>query len=327
MKVLFIGGTGTISSACSELAISKGIDLYHLNRGKTWGKRPIEGVKTIIADIRNVEQTKKAIENHHFDAVVDWIAFEPEHIQNDIDLFSGKTNQFVFISSASIYQTPPEILPVTEDTVLDNPFWEYSRNKITCENLLRDAYKKTGFPYTIVRPSHTYDKTSIPITGGYTTLYRMKQGLPVLVHGDGTSIWTLTNHKDFAVGFVGLLGNPKAINEAYHITNDERLTWNQIYTLFAKALGVEPKLVHVPSKIIATYNKDIGDGLLGDKTHSMIFDNTKIKSVVPDFNPKIPFNEGVKEIVAWYEADASRQTVDKDFNDLTERILKDYKWL
>ncbi|WP_100616198.1 NAD-dependent epimerase/dehydratase family protein [Confluentibacter citreus] len=327
MKVLFIGGTGNISSACSELAISRGIDLYHLNRGKTSKIRPIEGVKTIIADIRNVEQTKKAIENHHFDAVVDWIAFEPEHIKNDIDLFSGKTNQFVFISSASIYQTPPEKLPVTEDTILDNPFWEYSRNKITCENLLRDAYKKTGFPYTIVRPSHTYDKTSIPITGGYTTLHRMKQDLPVIVHGDGASIWTLTNHKDFAVGLVGLLGNPNAINEAFHITNDEKLTWNQIYYLFAKELGIKPRLVHVPSKIIATYNKEIGDGLLGDKTHSMIFDNTKIKSVVPDFNPKIPFSEGVKDIVKWYEADASRQTFDKEFNDLTERILGDYKWL
>jgi nucleoside-diphosphate-sugar epimerase len=327
MKVLFIGGTGNISSACSELAISRGIDLYHLNRGKSSKIRPIEVVKTIIADIRNVEETKKAIENHHFDAVVDWIAFEPIHIQNDIDLFSGKTDQFVFISSASIYQTPPEKLPVTEDTILDNPFWEYSRNKIACEDLLRDAYKKNGFPYTIVRPSHTYDKTAIPITGGYTALHRMKQGLPVIVHGDGTSIWTLTHHKDFAVGLLGLLGNPNAINEAYHITNEERLTWNQIYTLFAKALGVEPKLVHIPSKIIATYNKDIGDGLLGDKTHSMLFDNAKIKSIVPDFNPTIPFSEGVKEIVSWYEADASRQIVDKDFNDLTERILGDYKWL
>jgi len=327
MKVLFIGGTGIISSACSELAISRGIDLYHLNRGKTSGKRPIDGVKTIIADIRNVEQTKKAIENHHFDAVVDWIAFEPEHIKNDIELFSGKTNQFVFISSASIYQTPPEKLPVTENTILENPIWEYSQNKIACENILRDAYQKNGFPYTIVRPSHTYDKTAIPITGDYTALYRMKQGLPVIVHGDGASIWTLTHHKDFAIGLVGLLGNPKAINEAYHITNDEKLTWNQIYTLFAKALNVEPKLVHVPSKIIATYDKEIGDGLLGDKTHSMLFDNSKIKSVVPDFNPKIPFSEGVKEIVAWYEADASRQTFDKDFNDLTELILREYTWL
>lgn len=327
MNVLFIGGTGTISSACSELAIAQGIDLYHLNRGKSYEKRPIEGVKTIISDIRNVNETKKALENHYFDAVVDWIAFEPEHIKNDIELFSGKTNQFVFISSASIYQTPPESLPVTENTVLDNPFWEYSRNKIACEDVLREAYAKNGFPYTIIRPSHTYDKTLIPFMGEYTTLHRMKQGLPVIVHGDGSSIWTFTHHKDFAVGLVGLLGNKNAINEAYHITNSELLTWNQIYRLFARELSVEPKLVHIPSKIIATYNKEIGDGLLGDKMHSMIFDNTKIKTAVPDFNPQIPFSEGVKEIVAWYEADASRQVVDKDFNDLTERILKDYNWL
>jgi nucleoside-diphosphate-sugar epimerase len=327
MKVLFIGGTGTISSACSELAIARGIDLYHLNRGKSYGKRPIEGVKTIISDIRNVNETKKALEDHHFDAVVDWIAFEPEHIKNDIELFSGKTNQFVFISSASIYQTPPASLPVTENTILDNPFWEYSRNKIACEDVLRAAYANNGFPYTIIRPSHTYDKTLIPFMGEYTTLHRMKHGLPVIVHGDGSSIWTFTHHKDFAVGLVGLLGNKNAINEAYHITNSEWLTWNHIYGLFAKELGVEPKLVHVPSKIIATYNKEIGDGLLGDKMHSMIFDNTKIKAAVPDFNPQIPFSEGVKEIVAWYEADASRQIVDKDFNDLTERILKDYNWL
>lgn len=327
MKVLFIGGTGTISSACSELAIARGIDLYHLNRGKSNGKRPIKGVKTIISDIRDVAEAKKVLENHHFDAVVDWVAFEPEHIQHDIELFSGKTNQFVFISSASIYETPPNKLPVTENTILENPFWEYSRNKIACEDLLRKAYEKNGFPYTIVRPSHTYDKTLIPFMGEYTTLHRMKQGLPVIVHGDGSSIWTLTHHKDFAVGFVGLLGNPKAINEAYQITNDEWLTWNQIYRLFAKELGVEPKLVHVPSKIIASYNKDIGDGLLGDKSHSMIFDNTKIKNAVPDFNPKITFSEGVKDIVKWYEEDESRQTINKSFNDMTERILKDYNWL
>lgn len=327
MKVLFIGGTGTISSACSELAIARGIDLYHLNRGKSVDKRPISGVKTIISDIRDMDQTKKAIEHHHFDAVVDWVAFEPEHIKNDIELFTGKTNQFVFISSASIYQTPPEKLPVTEETPLENPFWEYSRNKIACEDVLREAYEKSGFPYTIIRPSHTYDKTLIPFMGEYTTLHRMKLGLPVMVHGDGSSIWTLTHHRDFAVGLVGLLGNQNAINEAYHITNDEWLTWNQIYELFAKELGVEPNLVHVPSKIIATYNKEIGDGLLGDKTHSMIFDNTKIKNLVSDFNPKIPFSEGVKDIVKWYEEDASRQIIDKNFNDLTERILKDYTWL
>jgi len=298
VKVLFIGGTGIISSACSELAIIKGIDLYHLNRGKS--KRKIKGVKTFLADIRNYEETKNAIEGHRFDAVVDWIAYEPEHIKNDIKLFAGRTDQFVFISSASCYQTPPERLPITEDTPLYNPIWNYSKNKIFCEDILREEYKKTGFPYTIVRPSHTYDKTLIPMEGGYTVLHRMKQNLPVVVHGDGTSIWTLTHHRDFAIGFVGLLGKPEAINEAFQITNNELLSWNRIYKTRANGLVVTPRLAHIPSDIIAKYNKDIGDSLLGDKTYSMIFDNTKIKKLVPEFNPQISFSEGAKEIVEWY---------------------------
>ncbi|MEJ2113690.1 MAG: NAD-dependent epimerase/dehydratase family protein [Flavobacteriaceae bacterium] len=322
MKVLFIGGTGIISSASSELAIQNGIDLYHLNRGKSF--RKIEGVKTIIADIRNFEAAKKTLENHEFDAVVDWISFTPEHIQNNIKLFTGKTKQFVFISSASIYQTPPEKLPVTEETPLHNPIWKYSQDKIACENILREAYSKTKFPYTIVRPSHTYDKTLIPITGSYTALHRMKQGLPVIVHGDGSSIWTLTHHKDFAVGLIGLLGKPEAINEAYHITNNELLSWNTIYKTMAKELGVTPNLVYIPSHIIAKYDKDIGDGLLGDKTHSMIFDNSKIKALVPEFNPQIFFNFGAKEIVSWYNK-PENQLVNENFNNLTDIIIKDYE--
>ncbi|HZK69789.1 MAG TPA: NAD-dependent epimerase/dehydratase family protein, partial [Paludibacter sp.] len=218
MKVLFIGGTGVLSSACSELAISRGMDLYHLNRGISANIRNVQGAKTIIADIRDVEATCKAIENYHFDVVVDFIAFEPAHIETDVELFSGKTDHFIFISSASAYQIP-ETLPVTEETPLDNPFWEYSRKKIACEEALKAAYAKTGFPYTIVRPSHTYDKTKIPAVGGYTVLHRMLQGLPVVLHGDGTSIWTLTYNKDFAVGLVGLFGNRNAINEAFHITS------------------------------------------------------------------------------------------------------------
>lgn len=321
MKVLFIGGTGIISSASSKLAIKKGIDLYHLNRGKS--KRKIEGVKTIIADIHDYEGTKKAIEGHHFDAVVDWIAFEPKHILNDIKLFTGKTNQFVFISSASCYQTPPESLPVTEDTPLYNPIWKYSQDKIACEDVLHEEYRKNGFPHTIVRPSHTYDKTLIPMEGGYTVLDRMKKGLPVVVHGDGTSIWTLTNHRDFAVGLVGLLGKSEAINEAYQITNNELLSWNRIFKAMAKELGVTPNLVHIPSHIIAKYDKDIGDSLLGDKTFSMIFDNTKIKNLVPDFNPQIPFSEGAKEIVQWY-SNPENQIIDENFNELTNKMIEDF---
>jgi nucleoside-diphosphate-sugar epimerase len=324
MKVLFIGGTGVISSACSELAISRGIDLYHLNRGKSAGIRKVEEVKTIISDIRNLDETREALLGHNFDVVVDWIAFEPQHIRDDIKLFSNRTNQFMFISSASIYQTPPEKLPITEDTPLDNPFWDYSRKKIACENILREEYLKSGFPFTIVRPSHTYDKTSIPILGGYTALQRMKQLLPVIVHGDGTSIWTLTHHKDFAVGLVGLLGKPEAINEAFQITSDEWLSWNNIYTTLAGELGVEPRLIHVPSDVIARYDREIGDGLLGDKAHSMIFDNTKIKQFVPDFNPQISFRQGAKEIVKWHEENPMPEKYDEHINTLMEKIIRDF---
>ena len=324
MKVLFIGGTGVISSACSELAIACGIELYHLNRGKSAGIRKVEEVKTIISDIRNFDETRKALLGYEFDVVVDWIAFEPQHIRNDINLFSNRTNQFMFISSASIYQTPPEKLPITEDTPLNNPFWEYSRKKIACENILREEYLKSGFPFTIVRPSHTYDKTSIPILGGYTALQRMKQLLPVIVHGDGTSIWTLTHHKDFAVGLVGLLGKPEAINEAFQITSDEWLSWNNIYTTLAGELGVEPRLIHVPSDVIARYDREIGDGLLGDKAHSMIFDNTKIKQFVPDFNPQISFRQGAKEIVKWHEENPMPEKYDEHINTLMEKIIRDF---
>jgi len=325
MKVLFIGGTGIISSACSELAISRGIELYHLNRGKSSTIRPIDGVKQIFADIRNEEETNKALEGFSFDVVVDWIAFVPEHIDADIRLFRNRTKQFVFISSASIYETPPSSLPVTEKTPLYNPIWKYSQDKIACENVLKTAWDTEKFPFTIVRPSHTYDKTLIPMEGGYTVINRMLQGKPILVHGDGTSIWTLTNHRDFAKGLVGLLGNAKAISEDFHITSDEWLTWNQINQMFAKELDVDISIVHVPSDVIAKYDSHIGDSLLGDKAQSMIFDNSKIKSVVPDFNCTIPFNQGVKEIVDWYKSDTIRQIVDSRIDKLFDTIIENYK--
>ena len=324
MKVLFIGGTGIISSACSELAVSRGIDLYHLNRGKSASLRPVSGVKTIQADIRNYTETEHALGDHKFDVVVNWIGFTPDQIQADIDMFSSRTDQYVFISSASIYETPPRSLPITEDTVISNPFWEYSRIKIACEDLLRKSYLEQGFPYTIVRPSHTYDKTLIPLQGGITALIRLKQGLPVVVHGDGSSIWTLTHHKDFAKGLVGLLGKEEAVGQAYHITSDEWLSWDNIFRLMGAALGVEPNIIHIPSDLIATYDPVFGEGLLGDKTHTMIFDNSKIKALVPDFSAEIPFEQGAMEIVAWYEADAARQKVDPHLNGLFEKMIQDY---
>jgi len=324
MKVIFIGGSGTISSASTNLAVEKGIELYHLNRGKTSSIRPVPvEVKQLISDVRNIDQTSKVLEKHTFDTVVDWISFVPEQLENNLKLFEGKAKQYVFISSASAYQTPPEKLPVTEHTPLENPYWEYSRNKIACEDFLRKHAEKYGMKFTIVRPSHTYDKTLLPFDGGYTVLKRMLDGKPVVVLGDGTSIWTLTHHKDFAVGLVGLLNNPKAMNNYFHITSDEWLTWNQIFNIVGNAFGVKPKLVHVPSEIIASYIPEIGDGLLGDKMHSMIFDNSKIKNAVPEFGCKISFDEGVKDLVAWYSGNQSDKTINHELDLKFDKIISD----
>ena len=324
MRVLFIGGTGIISSACSALAVERGIDLFLLNRGQTTHREIPPAAKIITGNIRDINSARNALKNYEFDVVVDWIAFTPEHIQADLELFRGKTGQYIFISSASAYQTPPQQLPVTEETPLENPFWEYSRQKIACENLLMQEYQKGNLPVTIVRPSHTYDKTLLPFTGRYTVIDRMRQGKEVIVYGDGTSVWVLTHHRDFAKGLVGLLGQTAALGEAFHITSYEWLTWNQIFQTMADAAGVVAKLVHVPSDLIHAYDANWGDGLLGDKSHSMIFDNSKIKRFVPDFNCEIPFSEGSREIMAWYDGAPERQKVDHHFNNITDRIIAAY---
>ena len=320
MKVLFIGGTGIISSACARLALERGIDLYLLNRGQS--ARPIPpGAKVLLGDIHDPASARAALGDHRFDAVVNWIVFTPDQLDIDFDLFRGRTGQYVFISSASAYQTPPVALPVTEATLLDNPYWEYSRNKIACEERLVRAYREEKFPITIVRPSHTYDERLLPFHGGWTMMERMVQGKPVVVHGDGTSLWTLTHNTDFAKGFVPLLGNPQALGNAFQITSDELLSWNQIYEMLAAALGVKPNLVHVPSDMIAAYDKIWGDSLLGDKAHSMIFDNTRIKRLVPDFACTVPFARGAEQIVAWHMADPARRVVEPYFDALLDRIF------
>ncbi len=324
MKVLFIGGTGVISSACSQLAAERGFELYLLNRGQNW--RPIpEGVEVLYGDIRDPASIKNLLEGYTFDVVVNWIAFTADHIETDLELFRGRAGQYIFISSASAYQTPPASLPVTESTPLDNPYWQYSRDKIACEERLVRAYREEKFPMTIVRPSHTYDATMIPIRGDYTAIDRMRRGKKVIVHGDGTSLWVLTHHQDFAKGFVGLLGNHRAIGEAIHITSDELLTWNQIHEIMARAADCEANLVHLPSEFLAAFDAELGAGLLGDKAHSMIFDNTKIKRLVPDFSASIPFSHGAREIINWHDADPSRQIIDESFNDLSEQLITAYE--
>lgn len=323
MKVLFIGGTGKISSACTPLAVEKGIDLYLLNRGQT--DRPVpEGAHVLQGDIRDPESARRALHGLEFDAVVNWIAFTPDHVETDLELFRGRTGQYIFISSASAYQKPPNALPITESTLLANPFWLYSRNKIACEERLVRAYHEEGFPFTVVRPSHTYDRTMFPFNGGYTVVDRMRKGKPVIVHGDGTSLWVLTHHRDFAKAFVGLLGNNHAIGDAFHITSDELLTWNQIYHICANAAGVEPKLVHVPSPLINAFDPEWGAGLLGDKAHSVIFDNAKVKRLVPDFAATIPYARGAEEVMAWHDADPARLVVDPRWDKLFDDIIERY---
>jgi nucleoside-diphosphate-sugar epimerase len=325
MRVLFIGGSGIISSASSRLAVERGIDLVVLNRGATT-IRPLPPEATVVhGDIRDPASAQQALGTMEFDAVVDWVAFTPDHVQADLELFRGRTGQYVFISSASAYQTPPARLPILESTPLRNPFLQYSRDKIACEDVLVAAYRDEGFPATIVRPSHTYDKTLIPLDGGWTALARMRQGRPVVVHGDGTSLWTLTHHADFAAGFVPLLGHPRTIGETFHITSDDVLTWDQIATALGAAAGARPDIVHVPSDVIAAEDPRWGGSLLGDKAHSLVFDNAKLRSVVPDFRPVIPFEQGAREIVAWYDEDPARQRVDTSLDALMDKLVSRFR--
>lgn len=326
MKVLFIGGTGNISTAVSRLCIERGIDLYLLNRGKR--KVKIPGTKVIKGDISDPSGLVPVLGKHSWDAVVDWIAFTQDQVERDIELFRGKTKQYVFISSASAYQKPPSYPIITESTPLCNPYWEYSRNKIECEERLNRAYCEEGFPATIVRPSFTYD-TVIPLAIGgwdeYTVIDRLQRGKKIIVHGDGTSLWTITHSEDFAKGFVGLLGNMRAIGHAFQITSDEVLTWNQIYQTVADALNVEPQIVHIASDFICQCEKSMTGTLLGDKSHSAIFDNTKIKTFVPDFIATIPFREGVRNTLAWFDADPKRKVIRSETNEMMDRIIEAYE--
>ena len=318
--MLFIGGSGIISSACSRVAVEAGIDLFVLNRGQTTTRPLPPGVTRLRADAGEPQSVLKELKDLDFDAVVNWVVFTPDQVRRDIELYGGRTRQYVFISSASAYQTPPSRIPVTESTPLRNPFWQYSRDKIACEDVLVTAYREDGFPATIIRPSHTYDRTSVPFDGGWTVLGRMRAGQPVIVHGDGTSLWTLTHHEDFARAFVPLLGHPRTLGEAFHITSHDALTWDQITHALAAALGVTARIVHVPSDEIAAADPVWGAGLLGDKSHSMVFDNAKVRGVVPGWRAVIPFERGAREIADWYLADPARQVTDARLNAVMDKL-------
>jgi nucleoside-diphosphate-sugar epimerase len=322
VRVLFIGGTGTISTACTRLAAARGMEVVLLNRGRRTVDLPA-GVRLLRTDIGDPAAVASCLEDQTFDAVVDWIAFDVADVERDLAWFSGRTGQYVFISSASAYQKPPTQYLITESTPLANPFWEYSRRKIACEERLLREHRERGFPCTVVRPSHTYGPTMLPtaVGGGPTVLARMRQGRPVIVHGDGESLWVLTHNTDFAKGFVGLLGHPQALGHAFHITSDQVLTWNQIYGQIGRAAGVEPRLVHLPSEYIARWDPATGAGLLGDKAISVVFDNSKVKRLVPDFVCTTPFSRGVEESVAWLDADPERGRPDAERDALMDRMI------
>jgi nucleoside-diphosphate-sugar epimerase len=322
VKILFIGGTGVISTACSELCIEKGFELYLLNRNLSLRKPPAKA-KVINADIRDLHKAKSIFANEKFDVVVDWIAYNDEHVKNDFELFKEKTAQYIFISSASAYHKPPLYSPITEQIPLHNPFWSYSQMKIAGEKYLMQKFREEDFPVTICRPSHTYDKTRFPLYGNFTAFDRMKQNKNVIIHGDGETFWTLTNAKDFAKGFIGLLGNPITIGEAYHITSDEALTWNEIAEIIAEAAGLELKISHLPVEFIAQYDAEWGCNLLGDKAYSTVFDNSKIKKIVPEFKTSIPYREGVRESIEWY-AKNENQIVNTKLDSLMDKMILDY---
>lgn len=331
MRALFIGGTGLISIACSELALQREMDLTILNRSVSRKHAVPEGATLLIGDVYTDQgRLAELLQGQHYDVVVDWIAYTPEDIERDIRLFSGKTDQFVFISSASAYQKPPAHYLITEKTPLDNPFWQYSRDKIACERSLIDEYHQNGFPVTIVRPSLTYGLSQIPLSMGswnypFTIVERIKRGQKVIVPGDGTSLWVLTWNGDFAKGLLGLFGRKDAIGEAFHITSDEVITWNQIYEELGRAIGTAPNIVHIPSDLIAAYSYDAVGSLVGDKANSTVFDNSKIKRFVPDFKCEVSWAEGVRRALAWHEADPARQAIDIESNQLWEKIIAAYE--
>lgn len=319
-----------ISTASTRLAAERGMDLYLLNRGQSSACVP-KSVRSLVADInQDPKAVARVLEGHRFDAVVNWIAFTPEQVRRDIEIFRGKTRQYFFISSASAYQKPVSHYLIREDTPLCNPFWEYARNKIAAEEVLMKALREEGFPGIIVRPSLTYGDTQVPLLvnswkKSYTAVDRMKRGKPVIVPGDGTSLWTVTHNTDFAKGLVGLLGHAQAVGQAFHITSDEVLTWDQLYQITGCAAGVEPKLMHIPSDFIAACQPAEKGNLHGDKAVSVVFDNSKIKRFVPGFVATTSFAEGIRRTLAWFEEDASRRETDAELNNEWDKIITAYE--
>lgn len=327
MNILYIGGTGNISTACVRRSLALGHKVFVLNRGNSKNRIP-QGAYPLYADIQDEDAVRSVIAGHTFDVVANFIAYHPEDVERDIRLFSGNIGQYIFISSASCYQKPLSHPIITESTPLANPYWQYSRDKIACEDRLMAAYRNTGFPVTIVRPSLTYE-TVIPVAIGgwteYTIIDRIRKGKPIIVHGDGSSIWTITHSTDFAKGFVGLVGHQQAVGHSFHITSDELLTWNQIYEAVMEAAEATTEMVHIPSDYIAQFDEEQRGNLHGDKAVSTIFDNSKIKRFVPDFVATIPFKQGIKTTIAWLEADSARMKVNQATDIWMDRVIEEYR--
>ncbi len=325
MKVLFIGGSGNISSACTSAALEAGYMVFHFNRGISADYSFGKNVTTINGDINKTEDRIKLQKYAPFDVVANFICFTPEQIQADIDFFKRKTSQYIFISSATVYKKPPDHYLITEACPLENRFWDYAQNKIACEKLL---ISQLDFPYTIVRPSYTFGETWIPVAFSareYNPVYRIRNGLPLISHGDGESLWVMTHNTDFATAFIGLFNNKKALRNHFHITSDEVYTWNQIYQIIGKVVGIKPKLIHIPSDFINELAPDWGAALLGDKARSIVFDNTKIKHAVSGWEAKITFEEGISRSIAWYEKHTERQKPDLAIEEKTDHIIKKFQ--
>ncbi len=330
MKALFIGGTGTISTAIvKKLAADPMWEVWLLNRGNRADAVP-EGVHQIICDVSDEVAAAKALDGMEFDTVCEFIGFTVDQVERDYRLFNGKTKQYIYISSASAYNKPAASYVITEGTTLANPHWEYSRNKIKSEEFLMKKYREEGFPVTIVRPSHTYDERNVPLgvhgkKGYFQVVKRMLEGKPVIIQGDGTSLWTVTFNTDFAVGFTGLMGNRHAIGEAFQITSDETLTWNQIYQTIADALGVELKAYHVSSDYLSAvgdkYGFDFEGSLTGDKSVSVVFDNSKLKRIVPDMKTTIPFSRGVRIALDYVLNHPELQVEDPEFDEWCDKVI------
>ena len=327
MKALLIGGTGRISMAITRKLVADGWEVYLLNRGNRSKEAP-EGIHSIIADINDEEAVLAGIEGMHFDCVCEFIGFTVDQVERDYRLFNGRTNQYIYISSASAYHKPCRSYVINEGTTLANPYWQYSRDKIACEEFLMKKYREEGFPVTIVRPSHTYDERSIPVgihgaKGSWQVIKRIMEGKTVIIQGDGTSLWTLTFNTDFAVGYTGLMGNRHAIGEAFQITCDETLTWNQIYETIADALGVELHACHISSDFLAAVGEkyDFGGSLHGDKARTVVFDNSKLKQLVPQMTTNVPFHKGVRIALDYILAHPECQKEDPEFDAWCDRVI------